>query len=116
MPTLSTNDGSVQTDECGFLLNGSQWTPAIADAIAKGLGIAELTDKHWKVIAQCREDAARCGMSLDGARISKLSGLDRVELMRLFHGEPEQMISRISGLPRPHGAGTANDTTEETEP
>ena len=95
MPTLRFHDGEIQTDEDGFLLNGNQWTPEVADAIAKGIGIQELTDKHWKVIAQCREDAARHGRTLDG--------------------NPEQMITRISGLPRPHGAKTVNDKTEETE-
>ena len=47
MPTLRYHGGSFQTDEDGFLLNGAQWTPETAEAIARGAGIGRLTDKHW---------------------------------------------------------------------
>lgn len=115
MPTLRFNDGSIQTDEDGFLLNGNQWTPAIAEAIASSSGIDRLTDKHWKVIAQCREEAARGGQTLGAGRISTMSGLDGTELMRLFPGDPEKLIARIAGLPRPQGAEEAGGEVEEAE-
>jgi len=101
MPTLRYHGGSVQTDDDGFLLNGTQWTPEIADVIAKGSGIDRLTDRHWKVIALCREDAARSGRALDARRISRLAHLEKTELIRLFPGRPERLIARIAGLPCP---------------
>ena len=101
MPTLRYHGGSIQTDDDGFLLNGAQWTPEIAEAIARGAGIERLTDKHWKVIAQCREDAARRGDPPGGGRLSRLSGLPSEELERLFSGDAERMIARIAGLARP---------------
>jgi len=115
MPRFLQRGSSILIDEHGYLLNGNQWTPEIAELLARNSGIDALTDRHWSVIALCREDAARRGTTPRGARIEELSGLSREELQRLFRGDPENTITRISGLPRPHDAGTAHPTSEEAE-
>jgi tRNA 2-thiouridine synthesizing protein E len=114
VPTLDHHGISVQTDEDGFLLNGNQWTPEIAELLAGEAGIAPLTDKHWQVIAHCREDAARSGHAPDCGRISKLSGLRMDELERLFPGDPKYLIARIAGMPRPGTEGAAGGEQQET--
>ena len=43
----------VDVDAEGFLTNPEQWTEEIAAAIAAENGIAELTDRHWLVVASC---------------------------------------------------------------
>jgi tRNA 2-thiouridine synthesizing protein E len=94
---------SVEVNDEGFLTNGEQWTPEVAEAIAAEVGIGPLTDRHWKVISFCREDAAQQGTPPGLRRISKLSGVDMKELYQLFPKGPGKLAARISGLPKPQG-------------
>ncbi|MBI4701047.1 MAG: TusE/DsrC/DsvC family sulfur relay protein [Deltaproteobacteria bacterium] len=45
---------AVTLDAEGFLADSGQWTPEIAEAIARELGLV-LTPEHWKVLGFCRE-------------------------------------------------------------
>jgi len=92
----------VDVNEEGFLLDSSQWTPEIAEAIAAEAGIT-LTDKHWQVITYCREDAASQGESPSLRRISKNSGVSMKELYALFPKGPGKLACKIAGLPKPQG-------------
>jgi TusE/DsrC/DsvC family sulfur relay protein len=101
MTTLTYEGHKVDVNPEGFLLDSSQWSPAVAEAIAEEVGIAPLTERHWKVITFCREDAAREGQSPGLRRIAKLSGVDMKELYQLFPKGPGKLASRIAGLPKP---------------
>lgn len=94
---------SVSLNAEGFLIDGSEWTPAIAEEIAKETGVAPLGEKHWQVITFCREDAAREGQPPGVRRIAKLSGVDMKQLYQLFPKGPGKLASRIAGLPKPQG-------------
>jgi TusE/DsrC/DsvC family sulfur relay protein len=94
---------SVSISDEGFLLNASEWTPAVAEEIAKESGITPLSEKHWQVITFCREDAAREGQPPGVRRIAKLSGVEMKELYQLFPKGPGKLASRIAGLPKPQG-------------
>jgi tRNA 2-thiouridine synthesizing protein E len=91
----------IDVDAEGFMLDSSQWTPEIAERIAREVGIDELTDLHWKVITFCREDAAREGQSPGLRRISKQSGVGMKDLYRLFPKGPGKLAARVAGLPKP---------------
>ena len=93
----------VDVNEEGFLVDSSQWTPEVAEAIAEEAGIGPLTEQHWKVITFCREDAAREGQPPGLRRISKLSGVGTKELYQLFPKKPAKKMSYISGLQKPVG-------------
>lgn len=95
---------AVPTDEDGFLLDASQWTPEIAEEIARELGIWPLTGEHWSVITFCREDAAREGRPPGVRRIAKLSGVGIKALHRLFPAGAGKLAARIAGLPNGPGA------------
>lgn len=56
MTTLTYEGHQVDVNPEGFLLDSSQWSPAVAEAIAEEVGLAPLTERHWKVITFCRED------------------------------------------------------------
>ena len=114
MPITDSLGSPIQTDPDGFLLNGTQWTPDVAELIALEVGIGPLTDKHWRVIALCREESARRGRPCSPSRLTKLTGLDREELERLFPGGPEFTIARIAGLPRPRHTAEAGAGQQET--
>jgi len=103
MEAVARASQSVEVNDEGFLINGEQWTPEVAEAIAAEVGIGPLTDRHWKVITFCREDAAQQGTPPGLRRISKLSGVDMKELYQLFPKGPGKLAARISGLPKPQG-------------
>ncbi len=92
----------VDVDAEGFMVNGSQWTPDVAEAIAREAGIT-LTPEHWKVITFCREDAAREGQPPGLRRISKMSGVGTKELYALFPRGPGKLAALVAGLTKPQG-------------
>ena len=101
MPTLDCEGHIVQTDDRGYLLDGSQWTPEVAENLARAAGIDALTDRHWKVIALCREDAARQHRQPGMRRLSRLAHYGTDELDRLFLERASQLVPRIAGLSKP---------------
>ena len=91
----------IELDAEGFLAAQSQWSPEIAEALAKENGIA-LTPRHWQVLTFCRDDAAKNGGLSPGLRrISQLSGVSMKELYALFPKGPGKLAARIAGLPKP---------------
>jgi len=103
MPTLTYDGHTVDLNAEGFLTDSSQWTPELAHKLARETGIGPLTERHWKVITFCREDAASQGQPPGLRRISKLSGVDMKELYQLFPKGPGKLAARIAGLPKPQG-------------
>ena len=103
MNTLQVNGSTVELNDEGFLLDSSQWTTDVGEAIASEAGISPLGDQHWQVITFCREDAAREGQPPGLRRISKLSGVGMKDLYRLFPKGPGKLAARVSGLPKPQG-------------
>jgi len=94
----------------------SEWSPERAEALARHAGLGELGERHWRVIASAREDAARRGRAPHWRRIQELTGLPAGELHSLFPGDSEALIARIAGCDRPAGAGRedpADDFEEE---
>ena len=103
MPTRTYAGKAISLNSEGFLTNASEWTPGVAEEIAKETGISPLNDKHWQVITFCREDAAREGQPPGVRRIAKLSGVEMKELYQLFPKGPGKLAARIAGLPKPQG-------------
>ena len=103
MPIAEFAGVAVETNDEGFLLDSSEWTPDVAKEIAESEGVGPLTDKHWQVITFCREDAARQGQPPGLRRISKLSGVNMKEIYQLFPKGPGKLAAKIAGLPKPQG-------------
>jgi TusE/DsrC/DsvC family sulfur relay protein len=101
MPAREYAGRVVETNDEGFLLDSSQWTPDVGEAIAREVGIWPLTDRHWSVITFCREDAAREKQSPGMRRIAKNSGVDMKGLYQLFPKGPGKLAARIAGLRKP---------------
>lgn len=101
MPSPPCRRHPIRVDDEGFLTNVLDWTPEIAEEIAHRAGIAILTADHWKVIAACREDAARRGVPPELPRIVDLTGLDTKALHALFPREPVRLAVQIAGLRKP---------------
>ena len=79
MPVREYRSHTIEVNDEGFMVNPAQWTPQVAEGIAEELGLA-LTDRHWKVITFCREDAAREGQPPGLRRITKLGGVGMKEM------------------------------------
>jgi sulfur relay (sulfurtransferase) DsrC/TusE family protein len=78
------------------------WTPELADERARAAGIAQLSEKHWRVIAVCRELAAHDGRCPAVEHVAANTGLTITQIAKLFAGRPAQLISKIAGIERSH--------------
>ncbi len=90
---------SADRNEEGYLVDANQWDKAIAEEIAKELGI-ELTGEHWKVIEYLRQQHGE-GVEMTIRKVGKSGIVDIKGLYGLFPGGPLKNSSKIAGLPRP---------------
>ncbi len=103
MPLVTLNGEKIAVDDEGFMVDPAEWTPEIAQLIAKDEGIEELTDRHWTVINFCRDDFDKKGEVPGLRRITKQAGVPTKELYQLFPKGPGKKVARISGLGKPKG-------------
>jgi len=96
-------DVNVAMDADGFMTNPGEWTPEIAEALAKEEGLSPLTEKHWQVINWVRAETAKTGEFPSLRGITKRSGVDTKEIYELFPKGPAKKIARIAGYPKPKG-------------
>lgn len=102
MPTHHYQSYTVDVDQDGYLADPSQWSPELADAIAQDVGLGSLTQRHWKVINFCRDDAEQHGGASPGLRrISKACGVPIKELYTLFPKGPGKLAALVAGLKKP---------------
>ncbi len=98
---------SSLVDEQGFLLDISDWSPALAREIALQEGI-ELTEAHWEIIDLLREfyreyelsPAMRILVKQVKSKFGDEKGNSHY-LLTLFPGSPAKLASKIAGLPKP---------------
>jgi tRNA 2-thiouridine synthesizing protein E len=97
----------MRVDRDGYLLNLSDWSPAIARALARNEGIV-LADEHWAIIELLRSFHAETGVSPSMRPLVKLVGQrlglgkgTSMYLLRLFPGNAAKLAAKIAGLPRP---------------
>ena len=93
---------TVEFDDEGFMVNASDWTKEIGEAIAEALEV-ELTDRHWQVIDFARADFEASGEPPTLRRITKQTGVDMKENYQLFPEGPAKLAANIAGLKKPTG-------------
>ena len=96
-------DTPVDLDAEGFLIRPSQWTEAIAAAIATENGIPSLSERHWRVIRFMRDRYLATGSAPSIRTLGKESGVPVKELYQLFPKGPAKLAAKIGGIPKPHG-------------
>ena len=107
--TLEIDGIEYEVDEEGFLQDSSDWTRAVAEAMAASDGI-ELEAEHWEVIGLLRDyyfryqiaPAIRVLTRELGKRLGAEKGDSRY-LNRLFPFGPAKQACRYAGLPKPTG-------------
>ena len=102
MSTLELNDGSVELDDTGHLKDFSQWSPEVAQALARSDGI-ELTDQHLKVIEMIRAYYQKHETPPILTMVSKQCDVPYKELHGLFHKQPGKRAAKLAGLPKTSG-------------
>jgi tRNA 2-thiouridine synthesizing protein E len=103
MATTNAVLETVKLNEEGFMTDPGEWTREIADVIAEGEGILELTEAHWKIIEFCRDRAEESGASPTLRQITSGTGISTKELFGLFPKGPAKKVAKISGLGKPEG-------------
>ncbi|APE32194.1 sulfurtransferase TusE [Halomonas aestuarii] len=94
-------------DPEGYLVDMTEWSPEVAEALAREEGIT-LTEEHWEILGVLRDFYLRYEMApamrpLVKA-VGKALGGDKgrsIHLMRLFPGSPAKVAARLAGLPKP---------------
>lgn len=92
---------TVDVTEEGYLTNKDQWNKEIAEAIAKELGINELTEGHWKVIEFLHKDFAETEKLPTIRRVKNVGGIPTKELYQLYPEGPLLKATKIAGLSKP---------------
>jgi TusE/DsrC/DsvC family sulfur relay protein len=90
---------SASFDEDGYLAESENWTPRLAEDLARQAGISELTHGHWQVIYHVRKRYFSLGSLPVMRLICKAVGLDPSNAHRLFSSC--KSLWRIAGLPNP---------------
>lgn len=103
MSTKEIAGKAVEIDAEGFLTNPDDWSKDIAEALAQEIGIAPLTEGHWKVIDFSRSDFSATGEAPTLRRITKQSGVPTKQLYKLFPKGPAKKVALVSGLGKPTG-------------
>ncbi len=109
MGTIEVGGKVLETDEEGYLKNLSDWTPEVAEYMAKQDGL-ELTDNHWEVINFLREyyeeyqiaPAVRVLTKAIGKKLGPDKGNSKY-LYELFPYGPAKQACKYAGLPKPTG-------------
>jgi tRNA 2-thiouridine synthesizing protein E len=94
---------TVEFNEEGFMVNPEDWTPQIAEVLAKEIGIDKLAEDHWKVIKFSREDFKEKGEAPTLRRITKAGGVPTKNLYQLFPKGPAKKVALVAGLGKPTG-------------
>lgn len=106
---IEVNGRSYETDEEGYLANISEWSNALAIAMAKQDG-CDMTENHWQVVHFLREyyaqyqiaPAVRVLTKSIGRRLGKDKGNSKY-LYELFPYGPAKQACKYAGLPKPTG-------------
>lgn len=104
---LKVNGLEIETDKDGYLKNLSDWSPAVAQALAQSENVS-LSAAHWEIInllqAFYREFQISPAMRALVKRTAQIYGPEKgrsVYLLGLFPPNPARVASKIAGLPRP---------------
>ena len=108
---VEANGKTIQLSEAGWLENLDEWTPEVAEAIAREVEkVPELTEEHWDIINLAREYFKDNGVVAEPRLFSKLMkekyGKDRSSQKYIYSLLPTGLIkcaNKIAGLPRPKG-------------
>ena len=96
--TIAGQTVSVNVE--GYMTDMNQWNGDIAKELASGLGVGELSQKHWGILNWLRDQHAN-GVEVNIRKVGNSGICDIKEFYQLFPGGPLKNASKIAGLPKP---------------
>ncbi|MFZ6044784.1 TusE/DsrC/DsvC family sulfur relay protein [Pseudomonas sp. CR3202] len=107
MSELLIDGRAIPLDKDGYLQHLSDWSPAVADALAAREEL-ELQPDHWEILELLRGFYAEFQLSPANRPLVKYVaqklGPDKgnsLHLNRLFKGAPAKLAAKLAGLPKP---------------
>lgn len=96
-----TEKDGVLYDIEGFILEFDDWTPELAEELARDNGMEALSETHWGIIRFLRTFFKERGKAPLGREIRQGTGMSLMEVERLFPGGLRKGARRVAGLPNP---------------
>ncbi|WP_175649588.1 TusE/DsrC/DsvC family sulfur relay protein [Pseudomonas sp. Marseille-P9899] len=107
MSTLTVNGRDIALDKDGYLLELSDWSEDVAQALAARESL-ELSADHWEVLTLLRQFYQEFELSPATRPLIKYTALklgaekgNSLHLNRLFNGTPAKLAAKLAGLPKP---------------
>lgn len=99
MATKELAGKQIDVTEEGYLVNTSDWTKEVAEAMAEEENI-EISEKHFEVLEYIRNKNAK-GEGLTIRALGKSGITDIKGLYKLFPGGPLKLSSKLAGISKP---------------
>jgi tRNA 2-thiouridine synthesizing protein E len=107
MSTLTVGVRNIALDKDGYLLELSDWSEEVANALADREQL-QLTEEHWEVLTVLRAFYQEFELSPATRPLIKYTALklgpekgNSMHLNRLFKGTPAKLAAKLAGLPKP---------------
>lgn len=107
MSALIVNERSIALDKDGYLVELSDWSPAVAEALATQEEMP-LSAEHWEILQLLRAFYSEFQLSPATRPLIKYVALklgpekgNSLNLNRLFKGTPAKLAAKLAGLPKP---------------
>ena len=107
MNTLTVGDRQIALDKDGFLVDLQDWSPGVAEALARHEAIV-LSADHWEILEVLRQFYQEFELSPATRPLIKYTALklgpekgNSPHLNRLFNGTPAKLAAKLAGLPKP---------------
>lgn len=98
MPTLQVGDTTVEVNEHGFLVRPELWNDAVAQVLAANMGVAELTQEHWKVVRYLHQHWVDHQIAPMVRKLCKQTGVQLKRIYELFPAGPAKGACKVAGM------------------
>ena len=103
MATIELGGKNLEIDEDGFIQDPDTWDKAVAEALAKTEGVADMTDQHWKVVNYLRDYYLKFKIAPMVRKLCNETDFKLKEIYELFPSRPAKGACKVAGLPKPTG-------------
>ena len=103
MPTFELGSVKIEVDEDGFMDEPTAWNEEVAKALATTEGVAEMSERHWKLVNYLRDYYLKFGIAPMIRKLCKETGFSLKEVYELFPSDPAKGACKVAGLAKPTG-------------
>ena len=103
MPTFELGSIKIEVDEDGFMDEPTAWNEEVAKALATTEGVAEMSERHWKLVHYLRDYYLKFGIAPMIRKLCKETGFSLKEVYELFPSGPAKGACKVAGLAKPTG-------------